>query len=115
MVEEDPDARIFLPKVGSHMLRTIDRAMLTPSASEAYHETGETTTGVGLHMRIHDTIDMLKKTEYLPVIFKEPDHRFVTPRELLVWLISSRIVDGPAVEHISSPISRKVHRQSLPI
>ena len=105
MDETHTDARIFLRKVMRHVLRTVYRSVLTAGAAEADHQAIEPTLHISLHMRIHNTICMLQEAEYLTVILKESDHRLITPGQFLVRLISSRIMDGTAVEHISSPVS----------
>ena len=113
MDETHTDARIFLRKVMRHVLRTVDRSVLTAGAAEADHQAIEPTLHISLHMRIHNTICMLQEAEYLTVILKESDHRLITSGQFLVRLISSRIMNRPAVEHISAAVSCRIIRNSL--
>ena len=65
MDEADADARVFLRKVTGHVLGTVDRAVLTTCAAEADHQAGESAAGIRLHMRIDNSICMLKEAEHL--------------------------------------------------
>ena len=93
MDETDVDIRILLCQVMRHMLRTIHRAMLTSCAAKADHQACEPSLSVCFHMRINDTVGMLKESEYLTIILQEPYHRLVSSGQFLIRLISSRVMD----------------------
>ena len=105
MDETDADARIFLRQVTGHMLGTVDRAVLAACAAETDHQTGESALDICIHMRIDNSICMLHEAENFPVILEELYHRLVTPRQVLIWFISTGIMDRPAVENISPAVS----------
>ena len=91
----------------------IDRTVLASRAAEAHHEACESAARICLDMRVHDPVYMFKETYYLPVIFKETYYRLVAAGKLLVRLITARIMDRSAVEHISTPVSGHVLRNAF--
>ena len=108
MDEADAEAGIFPGKVVGHVLSAVNRTVLTACAAEADHKAIESALHVCLHMRIHYPIGMLKETEHLTVVLKESYYRLVSSGQFLIWFISSRIVDRPAVEHVSSAVAGRV-------
>ena len=115
MDEADSDMRVLGSDVVCHMLCAVDRAVLAACASESYHEVGESAFDISFHVRVHDCIDVAQEFRDLTVFFEEADHRLVSSRQFLIWLISSWVVDGPAVKGITSAISRHVLRKALPV
>ena len=105
MDETDMDVRVFSGKVTSEMFGTVDRTVLASGASETDRKAAESTTAVGLDVRIDDTLDMLEEAEYFSVIFKKLDHCTIPSCELLVCLITSRIMDAAAIEDIAASVA----------
>ena len=97
------------------VLRAIDGAMLATRAAEGEHQRRETSLDVARHMGVGKFIDMVEEREYLAIILKETDYRLVESCEFLVRLISPWVVGAAAVEHIPSPISALVLRDSLAV
>ena len=103
----------FLVDMLSQMLGRIDGAMLTTRTAKAEHERGKATLDVAAHMVVGQLIDAVEEGEYLAVILKESDDRLVESRQLLVWLIASRVMGGTAVEDIAATIAALVLRNAL--
>jgi hypothetical protein len=96
----------------SQVFRTIDRAVLTSGASEADHQIGKATPAVGLHMGIDYAIYMFKKPEHFSVILKKLNHRLITSSQLLIWFVTTWIMDRTTIKNISTSISGQIHRQA---
>ena len=64
-------------------------------------------------MRVNYPIDVLQEAEHLSILLKETDHRLITACQLLIGFVPARIVDGTAVEHIASTVSRQIDGESL--
>ena len=105
MYETYTDIGIFLREMMCQMFGAIHRTMLASRAAETHHEACESAARICLDMRIHDPVNMFKETDYLPVIFEETYHRLVAACKFLVRLVTARIMDRSAVEHLSSPVS----------
>ena len=93
MGQADTDIRVFLSKMTGQMFGALDRTVLASGAAEADHEIRESPAPKCLHMRIDHPVHMIKEAKNLAVLFEETDDRFVSSRKLLIWFISSRIVD----------------------
>ena len=105
----------FLMDMLGEMLCAIHTAMLTTGATEAEHQRGDSSLDVATHMSICQLIYRVEEGEYLTVILKESDYRFVETGEFLVWLISPGVVRTSAVEYISAAIARGVVGDALAI
>jgi len=97
----------------SHVLGTVDAAMLTAGTSKAEQERGEAPFQKALHMSIGQTADGFKERENLAIILQEFYDGLVETGHLLVLLIASRIMGCPAVEHITAAIAALVHRDAF--
>ena len=105
MDETDVDVRIFIGKVTGKMFCAVDRAMLTARAAEADHETAESASAVGLHMWVHDTIDMFQETEHFSIVFKEFDYLSIPACKFFIRLVTSWIMDAAAVEDVAASVT----------
>ena len=97
------------------MLCGINTAMLTAGATKAEHQRGESSLDIATHMGIGQFIHRVEEGEYLSVVLKESDYRFVETGEFLVWLISPGVVRTSAVEYISATIARGIVGYALAI
>ena len=119
MNQADRDIGIFFRQMSRKMLCTIDRPMLSSCASERDHKVRKSTPHKRLHMRIHNPIDMFQETKYLTVIFQESYHRFIPSCQLLIWFISSGVMNGTAIKDITSsrkyqPVSPSYMKSYIP-
>jgi hypothetical protein len=113
MIQKHSHIRIFLGEMTGQMLGAIYRAMLAACTSETYHQAREASAGIGPDMRIHYTIDMVKETYYLSVIFQKPYDRFIPACQFLIRFISARIMDRAAVKDIAAAIAGRITRYSF--
>ena len=90
------------------MLRRIYTAMLTACTSETEHQRGETTLHVAVYMMVGKCIDMIQELQYLTIILQESDNRLIQTRQLLIRLVSARVMGTSAVEDITSTIARRI-------
>ena len=86
--------------------------MLTACAAERNHQVLESPALIGLDMRIHDTIYMVKETEHFTIILKEFYDRLIAACQFFIRLISSRIMDRSAIEDITAAVSGRISRHS---
>ena len=105
----------FLMDMLGEMLCGINTAMLTTGATKAEHQRSESSLDIATHMGIGQFIHRVEEGEYLSVVLKESDYRFVETGEFLVWLISPGVVRTSAVEYISATIARGVVGYALAI
>ena len=103
----------LLMDVFGEMLGRINAAVLAACASEGEHQIGESTVDISLNVCVGKLIDAVEEGEYLSVVLKEADDRFVQSGELLVRLVSSRIVSGTTVEDVASAIAGRILRNAL--
>jgi hypothetical protein len=106
---------VFLVDVLGEMLCRIHRTMLTASTAEREHQRGETTLDVTLYVMVGKTIYTLEEREYLSIILKKTNYRFIKSCYLLIWLISPRVMGATTVEHITSTIACLVFGYTLTI
>ena len=90
------------------MLRRIYTAMLTACTSETEHQRGETTLHVAVYMMVGKCINMIQELQYLTIILQESDNRLIQTRQLLIRLVSARVMGTSAVEDITSTIARRI-------
>lgn len=90
------------------MLRRIYTAMLTACTSETEHQRGETTLHVAVYMMVGKCIDMIQELQYLTIILQESDNRLIQTRQLLIRLVSTRVMGTSAVEDVTSTIARRI-------
>ena len=83
---------VFLVYVLCQMLGGIYTSVLSASTSEREHQACKTSLYIPFHVGISKLIDALQECEYLAVILKETYHRLVKPCQLLVRLVTPRIV-----------------------
>lgn len=101
----------MLPQV----LGTIDAAMLSAGAAETEHQMGKTALDITGRMLVGQSIDVVEKLQYLPVVFEKPDDRLIEAGEFFVGFVSSGIMGRPAVEDVSAAIARWVGGQPFVI
>ena len=76
---------------------------------------GKATLDVTGNMLVGQGIDMIEEFQYLSVVLKETDNRFVKSSQLLVGLIASGIVRTAAIEHVATPVARRIFGNTLAI
>ena len=108
MDQADADMRVFRGYMTGEAFRTIYRAVLTARAAKGDHQAGEFPGDECLYMRIDHGIDMLHEFKNFSVIFKESHYRLIPSGKLFIWFISPRIVYGPTVKDITSPIAGRI-------
>ena len=113
MDETDMDFGVFFCKMAGKMFSAVDRAVLTARAAEADHQAAEASSVIGLYMRIHDTIDMVKEPEYFPVILKKFYNRKISACQFLIWLVTSGVMDAAAVKDISASVTGRIMRDAF--
>ena len=79
--------------------------MLTAGATKTEHQRGESALDISVHVMIGQCIDMIQELQYLAIILQESDDRFIQTGQLLIRLISSRIVGASAIKHITTSVS----------
>lgn len=87
------------------MLGRIYTAMLTARATETELQGGESSLDITTYMMVCQRIDMIQELQYLSIILQETDDRLVQSRQLLIWLISARVVGASTIEDITSSIA----------
>ena len=87
------------------MLGTIYGAVLTACASEREHKTGEASLDITCYVGIGKLVNGIEEGEDFSVIFKETDYWLIQACELLVRLVTSRVVSASAIEHISAAVT----------
>ena len=88
-----------------HVLRTVDRAVLTARAAEANHQICKTTLFISCDRRIYKRITVLKIIDYLTVILKELYHLRVKAVKRLIAFILTGIVYCSTVKDIASAVA----------
>ena len=89
--------------------------MLSSRTSEREHQRGKTTLDITTHMGISQLIDTLQKGQYLTIILQETDNRLVQSCQLLIGLVTSRVMRTAAVKHIATAIAALVLWNTLAI
>ena len=97
------------------MLRRIHTAMLTACAAEREHQRRESTLNVAAHMVVGQLIHRIQKRQYLAIVLQESNHRLIQSRQLLIRLISTRVVRASTVEHVTTTIATLVLGDALAI
>ena len=98
----------FLVDMLCHVLRAVDRTVLSAGASEANHQIRESALLVAFHRGVDKGIGVVEKLEYLAVVLKKLYHLVVEARKRLVALILAGVVDGAAVKHVAAAVARRV-------
>ena len=106
------DAELLVNVLGQ-VLRTIDGAMLTTGTAEAEHQRSEAALDVTTHMSIGQLIDGVEEGQDLAVVLKEADDGFVESRQLLIRLVTARVVGRTTVKDVAATIARLVLRNAL--
>ena len=104
---------IFLLQVLGQVLGTIDRTVLSAGTTESDLQVDEIALDEPLHMMVDKGIDGVQEGEYLAVLLEEVDDGLVQAREGLVLLVLTRVMGGPAVEHIPTAVAGGIFRSSL--
>ena len=87
------------------VLGTIHGAVLTACASEREHKTGEASLDISCYVGIGKLVNGIEEGEDFSVILKETDYWLIQACELLVRLVTSRVVSASAIEHISATVT----------
>ena len=87
------------------MLGTIHGAVLTACASEREHKTGEASLDISCYVGIGKLVNGIEEGEDFSVILKETDYWLIQACELLVRLVTSRVVSASAIEHVSAAVT----------
>ena len=83
---------IFIMYVLCQMLGRINRAVLAARTPEAEHQRREAPLDISRHMGVGQTLDTLKESENLAVVFKKAHHRLIEARQLLIRLVAAGIM-----------------------
>ena len=83
---------VFLFEVGSEMFGTIDGAVLPTGTTEGDLQIGKIAFDEALYMMIDEGIDGLQEGEDLAITLQEIYHRLIQSGELLVLVVTSRIM-----------------------
>src|SRR5581483_8804775 len=94
------------------LLREIDGAMLPAGAAERDHEIFKSALLMVAHAGIHPRCGMGGKLVRARLLVQIVDNRGVSACQCLEAFFTSRIGDGPAVEHESTAVSRLVFRNA---
>ena len=95
------------------MLRTVHGTVLSARATEREHKVGETTLHIAFHMVFGEFVDRAKKFQDFAVVFQEANNRLVESRNLLIRLVTTRVVRAATVENVASTIARSVFRNTV--
>ena len=87
------------------VLGAIHGAVLTACASEREHKTGEASLDITCYVGVGKLVNGIEEGEDFSVIFKETDYWLIQACELLVRLVTSRVVSASAIEHISAAVT----------
>ena len=112
MADAHLDAKAFVDML-SQVLGGIDAAMLTTRTAKAEHEGGEATLDVTTHMVVSQFIDGIEEGQNLTIVLEESDNGLVESRQLLIRLVTSRVVRRTAVEHIATTIATLIVGDAL--
>ena len=66
-------------------------------------------------MSVGQFINRIKESEYLTIVFKESDNRFIESCQLFVWLITTWIVSRTTIEDISSTVTTLIFGDALTV
>ena len=103
----------FLVDMLCKMLGTIHGAVLTACASEREHKTGEASLDISCYVGIGKLVNRIEEGEDFSVIFKETDYWLIQACELLVRLVTSRVVSASAIEHVSATVTAIIFWNAL--
>lgn len=103
----------FLVDVFGQMLGAIDTSVLTARTTKGEHERGKSSVDVALHMEVGKAIDTIEESEDFAILLQEVYHGLVETCHLPVLLITSRVVSGTTVKHITTAIAALVLRNAL--
>ena len=95
----------FLVDMLCKVLGAVHGAVLTAGASEGEHKTGEASLDITCHMGIGKLVNGIEEGEDFSIVFKETDYWLIQACELLIRLITSRVVSASAIEHISAAVT----------
>ena len=95
------------------VLRAVDTAVLPARAAKAEHQAGEAALDVAAHVMVGQLVDTIEELQYLAIVFQKADDGRIQSRELLVGLITTRVVGAAAIKHIATAIARRVFRYAL--
>ena len=95
------------------VLGTIHGAVLTACASEREHKTGEASLDITCYVGIGKLVNGIEEGEDFSVIFKETDYWLIQACELLIRLVTSRVVRASAIEHISATVTAIILRNAF--
>ena len=114
MTDAHLDAKLLMDMFGQ-MLCTIDRTVLTTRTAKAEHQTSEATLDITTYMGVGQLIDAIQERQYLTIVLQETDNGFVQTCQLLIRLITARVVRATAVEDIATTIAALILRNALGI
>ena len=95
------------------MLGGIDATMLATGTAKAEHERCEAALDITAHMSIGQFIHAVEERQYLTIVLEEADDGFVETGQLLVRLVTARVMRRTAVEDIAAAIAALVLRNAL--
>ena len=87
--------------------------MLSAGASEADRKICESAFQIVHDVRIHNFVNRLQEACYFATFFEEVYDRLVESGQLVLFVVSARIVHAAAVEHLSSAVSAVVARYAF--
>ena len=95
-------------QVAGEMLCRINAAVPASGASESELQMCELTVYVALHVEFGDGIDVRKQTGQFTILLDELYDRLVETSKLFVGFISSGVIGGAHVKHVSPAIATGV-------
>ena len=98
------NAELLVDMLGQ-MLRAIYRTVLTARTAKREHQRRKATLDIAAHVGVGQFIDAVQERQYLSVVLQESDDRLVQSRQLLIRLITARIVRRTAVEHVTATVA----------
>ena len=107
-------AELLVDMLGQ-MLGTVDGTVLTACATEREHQRREATLDIPLDMGVGQTIDAVEEGQDLAIVLEEADDRLVETSELLIGLVTTRVMGAAAIEHITTTIATLVLRNALAV
>ena len=95
------------------MLRGIYGTMLAARTAETEHQTGETSLDVTLHMVVGKLENGFQEVKNLAVVLKETNHRLVQSCQVLVWLVTPRVMRRATVKDVSATVATVILRNTF--
>jgi hypothetical protein len=87
------------------MFGTVNRAMLASGTAKGHLQVLKSALQVSSHRSVHKSVTILQKSVHILLFFQKVDYGSILARELFVWLISARIMDGATVKNKAAAVA----------